>query len=786
MCNNQEFIKVCDKYIETVIGRQLNAEQTKAALNTCGPELIIAGAGTGKTTVLINRIINLLRFGTAYQLKSYDRDKFSESLFDKLINCVEDEGVYNALRSNAPKPQNILVVTFTNKAAGELKTRIGKAIGQELAKDVNAQTFHSLCARLLRIEYKHTGFSSHFTIYDSEDCKKLMKNIIKEVMENDETANIELDALTALGYIQSFKDNLISVKDVENNIAKGVYDESIEKIYASLYKRYQDELRKANAMDFDDLIYNMVTLLQGNRDILEKYQNRFLYVMVDEYQDTSKAQSTLVDLLAGGWLNVCVVGDEDQSIYGFRGAQVDNILKFPDRYPSTYVVKLERNYRSTQNILKFANSIISNNKHRTNKALWTSEKSGSKIEDKESYSAMDEATWVANEIADNKLDYSNTAILYRMNAQSAAFEQIFIHKKIPYKIIGGLKFFDRKEVKDIIAYLQILVNPKDNLRVRRIINVPARKIGSTTVDKVENMAKAMGIQMIDICRQSAKYPELKRQSKALSNFVRLYDDLHSDLNNIPLADLTEHIYNLSGYENQLISTANFEEKRLNIVQLSRMADEFEKNNPGKNAQDFLEEISLLSDADSYDSSKPSVTLMTIHASKGLEFNNVFLVGWNDDLFPTSRAIQQSVEDPEAMEEERRLAYVAITRAKKRLFISWMQEMMLWGSSRNLRPSRFIYELDGQVCENRLKTSKQKSREEVLDHYMKTVVIPECGRDSIKPTLPKEGDKVKDHEGHVFNVFGITDMGKCHIVLLKDSFGNSTRVIWEYANIHVVD
>lgn len=774
----QSFVTACDRYIENRIGHQLNDMQTKAALHTCGPELIIAGAGTGKTTVLVNRIVNLLKFGTSYQFKSYDESKFSDRQLEQLYRCEGNEELDELLANDVPNPWNILAITFTNKAAGELRNRIAKAVGEDLAKDITAQTFHSLCAKLLRIESKYTEYQSHFTIYDSDDSKRVMKDIIKDKYDPDGNGECDLDAQTAIDYIQTFKDNMKSVDDVEEDIRNCVYDtSSIEYQYVQLYKPYQEFLKSADAMDFDDLIFNMVKLLEQNSKVLDKYQTKYKYILVDEYQDTSKAQSELVKLLAGGWFNVCVVGDEDQSIYSFRGAVVDNILKFSDIYPGTYVVTLERNYRSTGNILKLANQVIKNNKNRTEKALWTKSNSGAYIEYKDADFDTDEQTWIANQIQDNKFKYSETVILYRMNQQSASIERVFINKKIPYRIVGGLKFFDRKEVKDILQYLQMLVNPKDTVRIKRIINVPARRIGNQTVEKVERIAKDNGITMIDVCRNPEKWSSIKRAGTSLRKFYDIYESLVGQLDKISLQDLIQQIYDESEYENAILGSTNFEDRKMNIAQLESMADDFERNNPTKQAQDFLEEISLLSDVDSYDDKKDCVTLMTMHASKGLEFNNVFVIGWNDGIFPQNRVIQEADLDPDRLEEERRLAYVAITRARKRLFISRVDQMFLWGQFKTFQPSRFLMEFDTQVFKDELKQLNRYKNKKTDVNKKKTERLV---------NLPVAGDTVTDRAGNRFELVELGNLGKCHLAFIKNASGTIERVIWEYANLRIVD
>lgn len=779
MVDIQKYLDLRDKYIEQRFSN-LNDAQRKAALHTQGPEMILAGAGSGKTTVLINKIVNLLKFGTAYKNNEYSDDFLNDSVLNELdawgnAGCsstvrVSDEAE-RALAVDIPNPWNILAITFTNKAANELKSRIAKNVGDTAAKDIQASTFHSLCAKILRKEYSHTPFSSHFTIYDSDDSKRVLKSIINEMYGSDETLGIDLDASTALDYISSFKDELKTLEDVDNKLSE-LGTSSIEYMYMSLYKPYQKELQKSDAMDFGDLIINTVELFRKNKAIYEKYSNRYKYVLVDEYQDINEAQNVLINLLATGWFNICIVGDEDQSIYGFRGANVENILNFPEAYPSVFQVKLEQNYRSTQNIVGLATSVIVNNKNRYDKRLWTANESGDKVSLTEFTSSDEEANAVISTIIDNNLPYKGTAVLYRMNSQSSSLEQAFLKNKIPYKIVGGLKFFDRKEIKDMMAYLHIIANSNDSLRLKRIINVPARKIGSSTIDKIEALSKNKNTSMLDICRQASTYTEIKRSSKALESFCKIYDSLCKDAKNFSLSDLIHSIYISTGYDSYLDSQSNADDRKLNINQLEQIADSYEERHKNASLSDFLEEISLMTDTDNYNKDDNCVTMMTIHSSKGLEFDNVFLVGWADGIFPTARVLQE-IDIVRALEEERRLAYVAITRARKNLWISWADAVYLWGSYNEYTPSRFIKEFDdskikfsGTYNIKKNKSNKYSSKSKENNNSI-----------SIKP-----GDIVVDSSGKRFTVEGYIKAGNCHIVNIKDSFGQTTRVIWEYAKL----
>ena len=780
MLNLEEYLNLRDKYIEQRF-LSLNESQRTAALKTQGPELILAGAGSGKTTVLINRIINLLKFGTAYGSLRYSDEFLCDSVIKELDNW-KSSGYRSdiqlstktelAMAVDVPKPYNILAITFTNKAANELKNRIGKAVGDDLAKDIQASTFHSLCAKILRKEYKSTAFSSHFTIYDTDDSKRLLKDIIKYKFGSDEEISLNLDVQTALDYISKFKDELCTVEDIKERISLMDIN-SIEYKYMSLYDDYQKELKKADAMDFGDLIMQVVLLFNSNQDIKDKYSNRYKYILIDEYQDINKAQQYLIENLASSWLNICVVGDEDQSIYGFRGASVDYILNFPKVYPCVFKIKLEQNYRSTKNIIGLANSIIENNKNRFDKQLWTENKIGTKIAVSEHGSSDKEAEYIVEQIKSNGLSFKDTTILYRLNSQSSSIEQVFMKHKIPYRIVGGLRFFDRKEIKDILAYLYILDNPNDKTRLKRIINVPARKIGNTTIEKVEALANKENLSILEVCNNIDKFSSnygLSRSKKALKDFYDLYKKLRFDVDKISLPDLIHYVYTQTGYDIYLDSMSGAEDRKLNINKLEELANSYENGHPNAKLSEFLEEISLISDADTYNNDSDAVTLMTIHSSKGLEFKNVFLIGWADGIFPSQRALS-SDNIEYAIEEERRLAYVAITRAMEHLYITWSDYSYLWGQYKYYKPSRFISELNKQFIDiSNIKSNINRENKENKENKSNCLTV---------------GDKVMDRNNRIYTVESFINTGKCHIVNLKDSIGNITRIIWEYANMIII-
>lgn len=787
-----------DEYIEDQFNH-LNNEQLKAVLNVTGPEIILAGAGSGKTTVLVNRIEHILKFGVAYKSTSLRPQAESISLLEQLIrwkNTGErlDKQCEDALSINKPAPWNIVAITFTNKAANELKDRIQKQIGEDNGKKVQAQTFHSLCQKILRIEHEAIGFPSHFTIYDSDDQKRVMKEVIHEVYgEAIDDGELTLDVKTAIEYIQRFKDNLMQTDYIEAKMQE-LDDQTYEYKYYSLYKPYQTELKLAKAMDFDDLVYQTVELFSNRPDILSKYQYKYKYIHVDEYQDTSKAQCTLVDLLAGYWKNICVVGDDDQSIYSFRGALVDNILNFDKRYEHTYSVKLEQNYRQTKNILGAANQVIKNNTKRTDKKLWTQSEDGQKVMIHQEEQSFDEAVWVADNIKALN-DYKNTVVLYRNNSLSAMMEQEFIRQSIPYRIIGGVKFFDRKEVKDILAYLQILVNPEDNLRLKRIINVPARKIGKTTIDKIENIQKSKGISMLEVCRNSQSYRELQRQSKAIQGFINIYDKLHTDLDEIPLQDMIRNIYDTVGYNDVIEQKANAADALFNINQLESMADKYENKEDRDTSvvvqQGFLEEISLVQDLDNLNKSEDTVKMMTMHQSKGLEFQNVFLIGWIAGVFPQAIAVQNG-----NIEEERRLAYVGITRAKKRLYITFTNSQFAWGQYSRQSPQSFLFEIDKQYitgCDLGAYTKRLEDDKKVkAEKEARTLEMDESGHTGLDEKqctnvkeLPDIGDTLKDDSGIIYNVKNILKYGEVHLVFVESQAGQRQTMVWERQSLHII-
>ena len=683
-----EYLALRDQYIEARFAR-LNSVQRQAVFATEGPLLILAGAGSGKTTVLVNRIANIIRFGSAHGSRKLPRPVTEADLND-LRTAVANgrdlprETAYLAVRP--ARPWNVLAITFTNKAAGELKERLRAMLGDTLGGDVNASTFHSACVRMLRRDAERIGFPKSFTIYDSDDQQRVIKQIYKDLMIDDKFLPVK----SAIAQISSFKDKLMSAEEVAGEPFANTKAQLISKIYTA----YAGRLKTAGAMDFDDLIFHTVRLLQNDAEAREYYQNRFRYVVVDEYQDTSVAQFHLVRLLAGGTNNVCVVGDDDQSIYKFRGATIENILNFEKVFSGAKTIRLEQNYRSTANILNAANSVIKNNMGRKGKTLWTESGDGEKVHHYTATNEQDEASHIADVIGEHLREGASLkdhAVLYRMNAQSNPIETYFARAGIPYRIVGGQRFFDRKEVKDINSYLAVIVNPRDDVRLRRIINEPARKIGMTTIDKIGELASAAGVPMMEIIAHVRDYPALQRACAPLERFYEMYRELCDLSISEPLDVFVGDVIKKSGYEAMLKAMKEEGETRLeNLGQLvSSIKTYADQNGEDATLAGFLEEVALISDLDSYDNDADSVTMMTIHSAKGLEFPYVFVIGMEDGIFPGDMA-KYNEED---MEEERRLCYVAITRAKKELYLSSSRTRMIFGQTRRNPPSSFLAEID---------------------------------------------------------------------------------------------
>lgn len=687
------FLSLRDRYIEAQFSA-LNPVQRQAVFATEGPLLILAGAGSGKTTVLVNRIANLIRFGCAHGSAELRRAPTAEEAA-ALAAAVEQHAPLSAeaealLPVRPVRPWNILAITFTNKAAGELKARLAQMLGETVGGDVNASTFHSACVRILRRNADRLGFPQSFTIYDTDDQLRAMKEVYKELLIDEKF----LAPKAALSQIGRMKDQLIGPEE-----ALAAPADTKAGLIAKAYAGYAKRLKGAGAMDFDDLIYHTVRLLQQCPDVLAYYQNRFRYILVDEYQDTSVAQFHLVRLLTGEARNICVVGDDDQSIYRFRGATIENILNFEQHFPGARLIRLEQNYRSTSRILNAANCVIQNNTGRKGKTLWTENGEGDKVLHYEAASEEDEAAFLAQTIAAHRqrgIPLRSHAVLYRMNAQSGPIETYFARAGIPYKIVGGQRFYDRKEIRDMLAYMAIVANPRDDLRLRRIINEPARKIGATTLDRVAQIAAGLGVGMLEVCEHAADYPALGRAAGALHGFYGIYQALCEAHDTLPLDLFAQKVLELTGYQTMLEQDKERGADRLeNVGQLiSSVRTYADQRGPEASLAGFLEEVALISDLDSYDAESDVVVLMTIHSAKGLEFDHVFLIGLEEGIFP-SELSRYSDED---LEEERRLCYVGITRAKKELYLTSSQSRMIFGRTQRGRTSRFLEEIDPALLE----------------------------------------------------------------------------------------
>lgn len=720
---NQEFITAKKAAMEKYFQR-LNDMQKKAVFTVNGPVLILAGAGSGKTSVLVNRIANMINFGNAYAEEKCPANISEEDIkFLKNYNGEKDEETVAKLKDiiavDTVTPWKIMAITFTNKAAGELKERLEAILG-ECANDIAAATFHSICVRILRREIDKLGYSRDFTIYDSDDSQRLLKSCYEDLDISDKV----LPPKSVLGAISHSKDNL---KDPDAYEAEAAGDYRKLGI-AKLYRAYQAKLKSANAVDFDDIICLTVQLFEQDADVLDHYSNLYKYIMVDEYQDTNYAQLRLVTLLSAKHRNICVVGDDDQSIYKFRGATIENILKFEEQFEGAVVIRLEQNYRSTQNILNVANAVIANNTARNAKKLWTDAGDGEKIT---IYKASDEASesnFVATTILNGVKDggkYKDYAVLYRMNAQSNSLERAFTSSGIPYRVIGGQRFYDRKEIRDIVAYLSVLNNDRDMLRFKRIINEPKRGIGDTTVSMIEQMSSDLGISPIEVMKNSESYPLLSKKTAQLVKTADMFIELKNIAETKPLDEMLDILLDKTGYAAYMKSLGDEGIARMeNINELkSTMVEYMNGKAEGEeySLSEFLEEISLFTDIDKLDESADAVVMMTIHSAKGLEFPNVFIVGMEDGIFPGVRSMD-SLED---LEEERRLAYVAITRAKEHLYITHAQQRMLFGSTNRNLVSRFVKEIPADYInriDSTVKTRKATEDDVIIQNTSKAYTL----------------------------------------------------------------
>lgn len=677
----------------------MNDRQFEAVTTTKGAVLVLAGAGSGKTTVLVNRIANLVKYGDAYNSDyiPYFTENDIAVAQDYINNKTEmlPQGVFSV---NAPRPWEILAITFTNKAANELKERINAKLG-EGGESIWAGTFHSICGKILRINAERIGFTSHFTVYDTDDQKRLIKNIMKDNGIDEKMLPVK----GVLSAISSAKDSLITPDEYRETVGNDYRQQTIAKLYAT----YQKRMRDADAMDFDDMICYTVKLLKENPDVLEYYGNKFKYIMVDEYQDTNHAQYELVYQLASVHGNLCVVGDDDQSIYRFRGATIENILNFEDDYENAKIIRLEQNYRSVGNILNAANAVIAHNRGRKGKNLWTDKGDGELIKLYTAADERDEARYVADKILESVrggAKFSDHAVLYRINAQSASIENVFARSGISYRVIGGMRFYERKEIRDVLAYLNLVNNTSDDIRLRRIINEPKRGIGDTTLNHAAEISRQLGQSLFETLDNADQFAPLNRAANKLKEFCTMVKDLCDCAEQMGISELLAELLEKTGYRLSLMSDADPKnaDRLQNVDEFVNTVKQYELENDDPTLSAFLEEIALVSDIDSMNDSEDKVTLMTIHSAKGLEFEKVYLIGLEEGIFPGSQSIYGGESE---IEEERRLMYVAVTRAKRNLLISNAVTRMVFGSTNRNMPSRFLKEIPNEFCDMSKKVSQ---------------------------------------------------------------------------------
>ena len=728
---------------------RMNEMQQEAVFTVNGPLLVLAGAGSGKTTVIVNRIANLINFGNAYYdetrtASDYDIDFLREYADGKTDDF---ETLRDIVAVDPVKPWNILAITFTNKAAGELRERLTAMLGEE-ALNINASTFHSACVRILRSEIEAMGYGRDFTIYDSDDSQRMIKSVMAEI----DISEKQFAPRMVLSEISAAKDKMITPEQMREDAGQDYR----KKVISRLYALYQQRMMTANALDFDDILTVTTELFEKFPEVLEKYRNRYKYIMVDEYQDTNHVQFKLVSQLSGGHCNLCVVGDDDQSIYKFRGANIENILGFEAQFDGAKVIRLEQNYRSTQTILDAANSVISNNVGRKSKKLWTAGAKGEKIYWYKAVDEIDEANFVAQTILDFYKEtgtYSDSAVLYRMNAQSNAVERMFVKCGIPYRIYGGMRFYDRKEIKDITSYLSFINNPNDMLRFRRIINEPKRGIGDSTVALIEDISRDLKISPYEVLRTCEEYAPLSKKVNALKSVYKMFEYLTEKADELPLDEFLDELLEKTGYleslkalENGDTKIENVEELRSSIVQYMNEADE-------PSLSGFLEEVALYSEADRDDGSDDKATLMTVHSAKGLEYKNIFVIGLDDGIFPSSRSFDSEAD----MEEERRLAYVAITRAKERLYLTNASQRMLFGQTQRNVTSRFMREIDPSLIEKHDHAAAMRKQlgesDKTLTEVHSTSLQQQLARNKSRSVGAKTSETYTAGERVSHNIFG---------------------------------
>ena len=795
------FRRIKEEILSRPVAR-LNPPQREAVRTVTGPLLILAGAGSGKTTVLVNRVAQLIRFGRAGEtdqtpswLTQDDLD-FLEDFARKETPTPEEEGRMRRLVSvDAPKPWNVLAITFTNKAAGELKDRLAAMLGQEEGALVNASTFHSACARILRSEIQALDYKGSFTIYDTDDSLRVIKDCLRQLNLDEK----RFPPRTILSAISAAKDSMTDPA-VFPVVGGDFLSETVGKVYGLYYKA----LKASNALDFDDIILLTVKLFSDFPQVLEKYRRRFQYILVDEYQDTNRTQYRLISLLAGGHRNLCVVGDDDQSIYKFRGATIENILSFEQQFPGAKVIRLEENYRCTGHILDVANHVIAHNTQRKGKTLWTRNGEGALVTSFRGTDERAEAGFIARTISrmvkEEGRKYGDFAILYRMNAQSNTIERSMISWEIPYRVLGGTRFYERKEIKDMLAYLTVLNNPSDQLRLRRIINEPKRGIGDATLETARQIADTLGESLFAVIAQADRYPLLQRRSAPLMAFASMMQEIMEGVDDRPLEETLALVLEKSGYAEALKAQGVEGEVRLeNIQELSTSIQQYAAETEEPTLSGFLEEVALYTDIDNYDTAADAVVMMTLHSAKGLEFPVVFIPGMEEGIFPGSSAVY----DPMEAEEERRLAYVGMTRAKEQLFLLGAGERMLFGRTSRNRPSRFLGEIPAELLQVEDETVVRRLEREVTpasavarSAYPRDMAAARGNSHSGEPRQPKTapaalcalkpGQRVRHRVFGEGMVLSVTPMGGDSLVEIAFDKVGTKKIMANFAKLTPVD
>ena len=753
----------------------LNPPQQEAVATVNGPLLVLAGAGSGKTTVLVNRIGNIILFGNAWQSEELPDD--AEQLYPQMLEAERGSraGIRSVLEQMAvdpARPWRVLCITFTNKAANEFKERLQTLLG-ERARDIWAGTFHSVCVRILRRHIGLLGYPTNFTIYDTDDVKKVIAAIMKRRHMDEKI----LSPKAVMGLISRYKDKSYTPEEMLMDAGK---DTRIIKS-AEVYAEYQRELKQSGALDFDDIIMLTETLFREHPAVLEQYRNQFDYILVDEFQDTNPSQNRLVAMLGSGKENVCVVGDDDQSIYSFRGATVENILQFDHTFPRAKIVRLEQNYRSTGHILNAANAVIKHNKGRKGKNLWTKAGEGELIHVHRPMTQGEEALAIVGEIRKQvnagKRKYGDFAVLYRMTALSNNIEQTFVKHRIPYRICGGLRFNERREIKDVLSYLSVVNNPADNVRLRRIINVPKRAIGDTTLLKLETIAGREGMSLFEVASNADGYSEMGKAAGKLKEFARLIDSMREFGETHSLTATVEYVLQSSGYMRFLAEEANADgdtehEREQNVKEFLSTVKMFEETAEEPTLASFLEEMALVSDLDELEEGQDAVTMMTVHSAKGLEFPVVFLVGFEDGLFPGMQALMEGGE-----EEERRLAYVAITRAKEALYIYHCESRMLYGRTDLRSASRFLSEIPEEDCEKSYKNPSRRS-----DYTREAVTLSRPASPAGGQSVFEAGDRIKHPFFGAGEILTAQNMGGDMLYEIAFDSGSTKRIMGSFAKL----